>query len=73
MGYTPFDDRAFDLEEGQADRRLPILGAFEDQVVERVTDLRVLPGVGIGKVVRRGVVLRVVLSTSKECVSIWRA
>ena len=35
---VPLDHRALDLEEGEADRRLPILGAFEDQVVERVAD-----------------------------------
>ena len=37
MGYTPLDDSAFDLKEGKGDRSLPILGAFEDQVVELVT------------------------------------
>ena len=42
LDLVPLDDRALDLEEGEADRRLPILGAFEDQVVERVADL---PGV----------------------------
>jgi hypothetical protein len=39
LDLVPLDDRALDLEEGEADRRLPILGAFEDQVVERVADL----------------------------------
>ena len=34
--FKVFAHRPFDLEEGQADRRLPVLGAFEDQVVERV-------------------------------------
>ena len=33
----------------------------QDEVVERVADLGVLAGVGVGEVVRHGVVLRVVL------------
>ena len=36
---VPLDDSPLDLEEGQADRRLPILGRTQDQVVEGVTDL----------------------------------
>ena len=39
LDLVPLDDGALDLEEGQADRRLPVLGALEDQVVELVTDL----------------------------------
>ncbi|MBG10077.1 MAG: hypothetical protein CMD92_02795 [Gammaproteobacteria bacterium] len=31
--------RALNLEEGQAGRRLPVLRALEDKVVERVADL----------------------------------
>ena len=33
---VPLDDGALDLEEGEADRRLPVLGALEDQVVKRI-------------------------------------
>ena len=39
MGYSPLDNRALNLEEGQANAHLPVLGAFEDEVVERVADL----------------------------------
>jgi len=31
--------RALDLEERESNRRLPVLRAFEDEVVERVADL----------------------------------
>tara|TARA_B100000902_G_C27170734_1_gene843680 strand:- start:256 stop:624 length:369 start_codon:yes stop_codon:yes gene_type:complete len=48
---VPLHDSSLNLEEGKADRRLPVLGAFEDQVVEGVTNLRVLASVGIGEVV----------------------
>jgi hypothetical protein len=44
---TPLDDSALDLEEGQADRRLPVLRRLEDEVVERVADFRVLARVGV--------------------------
>ena len=36
---VPLHDGPLNLEEGQGNRGLPILGAFEDQVVELVTDL----------------------------------
>ena len=44
---VPLDDRAFNLEEGQADARLPVLRALQNQVVEGVADLGVLAGVGV--------------------------
>tara|TARA_B100000575_G_C22998990_1_gene575733 strand:- start:240 stop:524 length:285 start_codon:yes stop_codon:yes gene_type:complete len=47
LDLVPLDDGALNLEEGQADRRLPVLRAFEDQVVEGIPDLGVLAGVGI--------------------------
>ena len=58
---------------GGSTREFDALELLEDQVVEGVTDLGVLANVGIGEVVRDGVVLRVVLCTNKEWVSIWRA
>ena len=33
---SPLHDSPLNLEEGEADRRLPVLGTFEDEVVERV-------------------------------------
>ena len=36
---VPLHDRALNLEEGESNRRLPVLGTFEDEVVERVADL----------------------------------
>ena len=50
-GYSPLDDGALDLEEGKGNRSLPILRAFEDQVVELVTDLGVGARVSVGEVV----------------------
>jgi len=41
---VPLDDGALDLEEGQCDLGLPVLGRLEDQVVELIADL----GVGAG-------------------------
>ena len=64
VGHSPLHDGPLNLEEGKGDRSLPILGAFEDQVVELVTDLRVGARVSVGKVVRDGVVLR--LRTHKQ-------
>jgi hypothetical protein len=39
IGHSPLHDSPLDLEEGEADRRLPVLGTFEDEIVERVADL----------------------------------
>ena len=50
-----------DLEVRKSYARLPRLRRVEDQVVEGVADLGVLANVGVGEVVRDGVVLAVVL------------
>ena len=39
LDLVPLNDGPLNLEEWQADRRLPVLGALENEVVERVTDL----------------------------------
>ena len=39
--------RALDLEERESDRRLPVLRRLEDEVVERVADLRILSGIRV--------------------------
>ena len=36
---VPLHNRALDLEEGQTNAGLPVLGRLEDEVVERVPDL----------------------------------
>ena len=46
LDLVPFDHSALDLEEGQADRRLPVLRRLEDEVVERVANL---PGASNGQ------------------------
>ena len=52
---------ALNLEERESNAGLPVLGTFEDEVVERVANLGVLARVRIGEMVSHGVVLGVVL------------
>ena len=44
---VPFHGRADDLDKGQGDLGVPLLRRLEDEVVERLADLRVLAVVGI--------------------------
>ena len=58
---VPLDGGALNSHKGKGDGRLPLLGAFEDEVVEGLADLVVLAVEGVGEVVGHGMVLRVVL------------
>ena len=44
---VPLDGGAFDLDERQADRGLPVLRRLQDEVVERISNFRVAAIVGI--------------------------
>lgn len=44
---VPFDGRTDDLDEGQRDLRVPLLRLLEDEVVQRLANLRVLTVVRI--------------------------
>ena len=48
---VPLNGRALNLDEGKRHRRLPLLGRFQDQIVESIADAIVLTVEGIGKVV----------------------
>lgn len=52
---VPLDDRALDLEVGQANRRLPALGRLEDEVVEGLGNLGVLSDICVRKVMGHGI------------------
>ena len=50
LDLVPLNDGALNLEKRQADRRLPVLRALENQVVERVTDLAAMrQGTGVSR------------------------
>ena len=51
MKLVPLNGRALNLDEGKRHRRLPLLGRFQDQIVESIADAIVLTVEGIGKVV----------------------
>ena len=55
LDLVPLDDSALDLEEGQADRSLPVLGALQYEVIQRIaaagreTRASAVAGLGAGR------------------------